>query len=91
MRTGASDVQGSLLLPSEFKASWDTCEMAMQKHKISTDVFQVKISFVVVVCFVFSRLGFSIAVEPVLELALVDQAGSELTEIRLPLLSKCWD
>ncbi|KAH0517799.1 RING finger protein 17 [Microtus ochrogaster] len=32
--------------------------------------------------------GFSVALEPVLELALVDQAGLELTEIRLPLPPK---
>ena len=35
--------------------------------------------------FDFSRQGFSVALEPVLELALVDQAGLELTEIHLPL------
>ena len=35
--------------------------------------------------FGFSRLGLSVALEPVLELALVDQADLELTEIRLPL------
>ena len=33
----------------------------------------------------FSRQGFSVALEPVLELALVYQAGLKLTEIRLPL------
>ena len=32
----------------------------------------------------FLRQGFSVALEPVLELALVDQAGLELTEFRLP-------
>ncbi|CAO2599084.1 hypothetical protein LEMLEM_LOCUS9700, partial [Lemmus lemmus] len=32
-----------------------------------------------------------VALEPVLELALVDQAGLELTEIRLPLPPECWD
>ena len=41
--------------------------------------------------FYFSRQGFSVALEPVLELALVDQAGLELTEIRLPLPPECWD
>ena len=45
----------------------------------------------VLFCFVFSRQGFSAALEPVLELSLVDQAGLELTEIRLPLPPKCWD
>ena len=41
--------------------------------------------------FGFSRQGFSVVLEPVLELTLVDQAGLELTEIRLPLPLKCWD
>ena len=40
---------------------------------------------------VFLRQGFSVALEPVLELALVDQASLELTEIRLPLPPECWD
>ena len=39
----------------------------------------------------FFETGFSVAVEPFLELALVDQAGLELTEIRLPLPPECWD
>ena len=34
--------------------------------------------------FDFLRQGFSVALEPVLELVLVHQAGLELTEIRLP-------
>ena len=40
-----------------------------------------------VFCFVlgFSRQGFSVALVPVLELALVDQTGLELTKIHLPL------
>ncbi|KAH0511373.1 Serine/threonine-protein kinase TAO2 [Microtus ochrogaster] len=38
-----------------------------------------------------ASLGFSVVLEPVLELALVDQAGLELTEIRLPLPPECWD
>ncbi|KAH0513922.1 Glycerophosphocholine phosphodiesterase GPCPD1 [Microtus ochrogaster] len=42
------------------------------------------------IIFFFSRQGFSVALEPVLELALVDQAGLELPEIRLPLPPKCW-
>ena len=41
--------------------------------------------------FRFSRQGFSVALEPVLELALVDQPGLELTEIYLPLPPECWD
>ena len=39
----------------------------------------------------FSRQGFSVALVPVLVLALVYQAGLELTEIFLPLPPKCWD
>ena len=39
----------------------------------------------------FSRQGFSVVLVPVPELALVDQAGLELTEIRLSLLPKCWN
>ena len=35
--------------------------------------------------FWFSRQGFSVALEPVLELAPVDEAGLRLTEIHLPL------
>ncbi|KAH0513474.1 AP-1 complex subunit sigma-3 [Microtus ochrogaster] len=35
--------------------------------------------------------GFSVVLEPVLELALVDQAGLALTEIRLSLPPKRWD
>ena len=41
--------------------------------------------------FGFSRQNFSVALEPVLELALVDQVGLELTEICLPLPPDCWD
>ena len=39
----------------------------------------------------FLRQGFSVALEPVLELALVDETGLELTEIPLSLPPKCWD
>ena len=37
----------------------------------------------------FSRQGFLVALEPVLELALIDQVGLELTEICLPLPPQC--
>ena len=43
------------------------------------------------VWFGFSRQGFFVALKPVLDLALVDQAGLEPTEIRLPLPPECWD
>ena len=39
----------------------------------------------------FLRQGFSVDLVPVPELALVDQAGIELTEVRLPLPPECWD
>ena len=39
----------------------------------------------------FIQVKVSLALEPVLELALVDQAGLELTEFHLPLPSECWD
>lgn len=41
--------------------------------------------------FSFPRLGFSVALEPVLELALVEQAGPKLTNICLPLPTECWN
>ena len=47
--------------------------------------------FVLVLVFGFLRQGFSVALEPVLELTLVAQTGLELTEICLPLPPKCWD
>ena len=43
------------------------------------------------VCFCFSIHGFSVALGPVLELALVDQTCFELTQICLPLCLGCWD
>ena len=39
--------------------------------------------------FAFSRQGFSVDLESVLELALVDQTGLKLTEILLPLPPEC--
>lgn len=39
----------------------------------------------------FLRQGFSIALKPVLEEALVDQVGLEHTEICFPLFPKSWD
>ena len=41
--------------------------------------------------FDFLNKGFSLALEPVLELALVSQAGLEFIEICPPLPPKCWD
>ena len=40
--------------------------------------------------FGFLRQGFSVALEAVLELSLVEQDGIEITEIHLPLPSECW-
>ena len=55
-------------------------------------VFKVMFRIFCFVCFyvLFSRQGFSVALEPVLELAFVDQAGLEPTEIHLFLPPECW-
>ena len=42
------------------------------------------LTYFLFVCFDFPRHGFSVALGPILELALVDQAGLEFTEIHLP-------
>ena len=47
--------------------------------------------FCLLVCFWFCIALVSVALQPVLELALIDQASLELTEIRPPLPPKCWD
>ena len=60
-------------------------------------VFLFSFVFVVVLVLVgclfvcLLRQGFSEALEPVLELGLVDQAGLELTKILLLLPPECWD
>ena len=41
--------------------------------------------------FFFPRQGFSVALESVLDLALVDQADLEVTETCLPLPSEFWN
>ena len=41
--------------------------------------------------FFILETGFLCSLEPVLELALLDQAGLELTEICLLLSLECWD
>ena len=53
--------------------------------------FTVELPFCFVLFYCFSRQGISVALEPVLEPALVDQAGLKLTEIHLPLPPECWD
>ena len=53
------------------------------------DFFFFTLFLIFVFGFGFSRQGFSVALEPVLELALVDQAGLELTELCLPLPPEC--
>ena len=45
----------------------------------------------VLFCFLFFKIGFSVALNPILELALVDWAGLELTEIHLSLPLECWN
>ena len=51
----------------------------------------LEIAFVFLVLHLFLRQGFSMALEPLLELALGDQARLELPESRLPLPLKYWD
>ena len=41
-------------------------------------------------CFDFLRQGFTVPLERVLEIALVDQASPKLTEICLSLPPECW-
>ena len=45
---------------------------------------------IIIYYYYFKRQDFSVALEPVLELALVDHAGLKVTEIRLPLPPECW-
>ena len=57
-------------------------------------MYDIHITLICLFVYLFvcvSRQSFSVALEPVLELALVDQAGLELTEIYLSLPPKCWD
>ena len=56
----------------------------------NTNFFCSFVLILILVCFVL-RQGFSVALEPIMELALVDQASLELTEICLSLLPGCWD
>ena len=46
---------------------------------------------IILFIYLFLRQGFSVALEPELELTPVDQAGLELTELRLPLPPESWD
>ena len=61
----------------------------MCKNETSISFFFILFYFILF--FGFLRQGLSVVLEPVLELALVDQAGLELTEIQLPLSHECWD
>ena len=49
------------------------------------------IFFTFIFIFIYFQDSFSVALEPVLGLALVGQAGPELTEMLLPLPPKRWD
>ena len=62
---------------------------SLTKHELGCFV----LGFFVLFCFGFGfmRQDFPVALEPVLELALVDQAGLALTEIHLPLPAECWN
>ena len=46
---------------------------------------------IIIFIFIFLRPSFTVALEPVLELALVEQSGLELTKIYPPLPAECWD
>ena len=78
------------------------CVCVCSKHKVNVSIFlnwfptSLETGFLLLLFFFFfffgfSRLGFSVVLEPVLELALVDQAGLKLTAICLPLPPECWD
>ena len=67
-------------------------QMSLQfTQESQTFFFLFFLIFFIFFIFYFSSQGFSVALEPVLELALVDQAGLELTKIHLPLPPECWD
>ena len=52
-------------------------------------MLSVSLSLSLFLSLLFSRQGFSVALESVLELALVDQVGFKLTEIRVLGLKGC--
>ena len=69
-----------------------------RRHLLLNSIYRRLSVVVVVVLFVFVCFGFgflrqdfAVALEPVLELVLVDQASLKLTEICLPLPPECWD
>ncbi|KAM7339639.1 hypothetical protein ACRRTK_000254 [Alexandromys fortis] len=54
--------------------------------------YHLRVQELFALLFCFSRQGFSVVLEPVLELTLVDQAGLGLTKtIHLPLPPEFWD
>ena len=55
------------------------------RHKLFQLNYVPNLFFFFFFFLIFLRQGFSVALETVLELALVDQAGLEFTENRLPL------
>ena len=59
----------------------------MQNHLVDV----VSSAVLIIISLSIFRQGFSVAVEPVLKLALIDQAGLELTEIQPASASQCWD
>lgn len=52
--------------------------------------FPSSLTFFLCFCFVFLRQGFTVALKPALELALVDKAGIKLPKLHLPLPPGCW-
>ncbi|ERE86443.1 dol-P-Man:Man(7)GlcNAc(2)-PP-Dol alpha-1,6-mannosyltransferase isoform 1 [Cricetulus griseus] len=72
----------------EQKACWTTHTSSWRQHPGTWPSIGTHIVFWPVLR---ALQGFSVALEAVLELALVDQAGLELTEICLPLPPECCD
>ena len=78
------------------EGGWNTVQGAKNSRVLDPSKFLkiTKVTMMHTFCFIlflFFKNGFSVALGPVLKVALVDQAGPELTEIRLLLPPKCWD
>ena len=92
--------QAPLPTKPSYLPKWGIFKISILLNVLKTKSFLVLVlvfcccscCFVFLFCFVlFWRQGFSVALERILELALIHQAGLELTEIRLPLPPECWD
>ena len=58
---------------------------------VDQSISSTLLSFFFLFLVLFFETGFLCVALTVQELALVDQAGLELTEIQLPLTLECWD